>query len=393
MPATGSDRRPWFRVRIRWTVRLRLTVVYSALFLLSGAALLAITYALVMHSGSPSVTQSGGVTLVQGDPGRTLNADPDTTINYLKAQAAREHAALLQGLLTKSCTALGLMSVASLLLGWVVAGRALRPVRTMADRARRISERNLHQRLAMAGPDDELKDLGDSFDALLARLDSAFEAQRRFVANASHELRTPLTLQRAVIEVALGDPEADAGTLRAVCERVLATGESQEQLIEALLTLASSQRGLDRRQPLALDELIAAVVAERRAVAAGRKVGLDCALTPARTVGDPRLVERLAANLVDNALRHNVPGGWALATSGTADGRPWLRVVNSGPVVPPDRVAALLQPFQRGDTRIGDEGHGLGLSIVAAVAAAHGARLSVAARPEGGLDVGVAFPA
>jgi signal transduction histidine kinase len=388
MPATGSDRPRRFP-RIRWTVRLRLTLLYGGLFLLSGAALLAVTYALVVRRGTPRLYIRGG-----GQPPADLPHDGEMARAY--AQARHQHAAELRQLFTDSVLAIALMAVVSVVLGWLMAGRALRPVRTMADKARRISERNLHERLAVAGPDDELKDLADTVDGLLGRLDRAFEAQRRFVANASHELRTPLTLQRAVIEVALSDPDVDAASLRAVCERVLVAGEGQERLIEALLTLASSQRGLDVRAPLDLRPVVAGVLRDRDPAAVdGTEVTSE--LAPAWTAGAPRLVERLASNLVDNAMRYNVPGGWVRIWTGTAGDRPALRVSNSGPVIPGDRVGALFQPFQRlepvPEPGGGHGGHGLGLSIVAAIAAAHDAEVAARPLPAGGLDVEIRFPA
>jgi signal transduction histidine kinase len=372
--------------RFRWTVRLRLTLLYGALFVLSGAALLGITYALVEASGDLKI-------LTRSGPGSGIpfSAPLPLVPTGQPAKLANErHAAMMHTLLTQAGIALALMSAVSIALGWLMAGRALRPVRVMSDKARRISERNLHERLAVSGPDDELKDLGDTIDGLLSRLDTAFDAQKRFVANASHELRTPLTYQRALIEVALADPDADAEELRAVCRRVLAAGERQESLIAALLTLAHSGRGLERREPVDL----ALVAGEAVRALADGAVRVERALEPAWTSGDPRLVERLVTNLAGNALRHNVPGGWLRVTTGVVGGRPVLRVVNSGPVIPADRIFGLFQPFQRFAARTGSpEGHGLGLSIVAAVAAVHDARLTAAPGPEGGLDVAVVFGA
>jgi signal transduction histidine kinase len=380
MPATGSER------PVRWTVRLRLTLAYGVLFLLSGVALLAVTFALYRtHSGTFLLDRhvTPGTTAVVPDPQAVQEQ-----MTRMREEAEAQRAAVQHELLVQSGVALALMSTVSVALGWLMAGRALRPVRTMTERARRLSERNLHERLAVRGPDDELKELGDTFDGLLSRLDAAFGAQQRFVANASHELRTPLTLQRALIEVALADPAADAGSLRRVCERVLAAGEQQEHLIEALLTLARSQRGVERRTPVDLARLAAGALPEP---GAGRP-RVDAALAPALAAADPRLVERLIANLVGNALRHNVPGGWVHVATATEAGRPVLRVVNSGPVIPPERIGALFQPFQRHESRTGSpEGHGLGLSIVAAVAAAHGAHLTARPGPQGGLDISVGF--
>jgi signal transduction histidine kinase len=383
MPAIASSA----RTRLpRRSLRLRLTVLYGALFALSGAGLLGITYGLVAHG------DSGKKSMVVSSNGQTIDSlKLAGVLAYTNRQLGAQRAAELRQLLIVSGVALLIMVVVSVLLGWWMAGRALWPVRQMTGKARWISEANLHERLAVAGPDDELKELGDTFDGLLARLENAFEAQQRFVANASHELRTPLTLQRATIEVALADPGADATTLRGVCERVLAAGGEQERLIEALLTLARSQRGLDRREAVDVAALAGRVVAGRRADEAVA-VRVDAACAPAWTAGDPRLVERLIGNLVDNAVRHNVPGGWATVWAGTDGGRALVRVVNSGPPVPPERIEALFQPFQRIEDRAAHpDGLGLGLSIVAAIAGAHGAHLTATARPGGGLDVAVAF--
>ena len=381
MPATASDRG---RPRIRRTARLRLTLLFGALFLAFGAALLAITYVLVAVRGEPTLF------LATGDPTVWRRVDPDYARWRMNEHAAAQREADLDTLLTRSGIALASMSAVAVAAGWLVAGRVLRPVRTMADKARAISDHNLHERLAITGPDDELKDLGDTFDGLLGRLDAAFDAQKRFVANASHELRTPLTLQRATIEVALSDPNATAESLRAVCLRVLAAGEHQERLIDGLLTLARSSGSLGHHEPVDLAAVLRGVLADRTS----GDVRLDHTLDEAPATGDPRLVERLAANLVDNAVRHNTPGGWVRVTTRTDDGRAVLHVVNSGPDIPADRVDSLFQPFQRYETRTGHpDGHGLGLSIVAAVATAHRAEVTAVPGPEGGLDVTVRFPA
>ena len=303
----------------------------------------------------------------------------------------------LDTLLTRSGLALAIMALASIGLGWLIAGRALRPVRTMSSRARGISERNLHERLALDGPDDELKELGDTFDGLLGRLEAAFESQRRFVANASHELRTPITLERALVEVALSDPNQSVESLRETCRRVLTASEQQERLIEALLTLARSQRGLESRTPVDLREVTAEAV---RAVPPDG-IEISTELGEASTTGDPAMVERLVANLMQNAIRYNEPDGWVTAWTGMRGGEPTLEVTNPGPVVKPEQVHELVKPFSRLDgkgsvsARNADarQGLGLGLSIVQAIVDAHGARLTTAPRADGGLKVVVSFPA
>jgi signal transduction histidine kinase len=302
----------------------------------------------------------------------------------------RARSAQLSALLTESGIALGIMAIVSIGLGWLMAGRALAPVRLMNARVRQMSADKLHERLALTGRDDELKELGDTFDGLLGRLERSFESQRAFVANASHELRTPVTVERTLVEVALADPDANLDSLRTTLGRVLVAGEQQERTIEALLTLARSQRGLQTRGPVDLRE-VAGDAAD--GVEAGA-VELETDFRSATTVGDPALVERLVSNLIRNAVQHNRAGGWARASTDVRNGRPTVTVVNTGPVVEPDEVQALLEPFRRlnGARARHDGGIGLGMSIVDAIAAAHDAELSVIPRRGGGLAVVVAFP-
>jgi signal transduction histidine kinase len=286
------------------------------------------------------------------------------------------------------------MTVLSIWLGWLVAGRVLRPLQTMTATVKTMSADNLHERLAVQGPRDELKDLGDTFDGLLDRLEASFEAQRQFVANASHELRTPLARQRTLGEVALRDPRPTIESLRASHERVLAAGEQQEELIDALLTLAQGERGLDRRDPIDLGAIVGHVLEVRAEEAREHGVTVERALHAAPASGDPYLVERLVANLVGNAIRHNVAGGRIDVVTRIDQGRPRLSVANTGPIVPPNEVDRLFQPFRRlGVDRTGHgEGFGLGLSIVRAIATAHGADVAARARPGGGLEVVIEFP-
>jgi signal transduction histidine kinase len=288
---------------------------------------------------------------------------------------------------------LAVTALASAVLGWLASGRVLRPLREMTSTARTISAGNLSRRLALAGPDDEFKQLGDTLDELLARLEAAFEAQRRFVANASHELRTPLTFERTLLEVTLADPDASAAKLRATCEELLAAGREQERLLEALLTLASSERGLESREIVDLGTLCGRVAAGLRRQFDARSIHLTTALASAPTRGDPALIERLATNLLDNAARHNHAGGWAQISTATDAGRSTLTVMNGGAVVRPEEVDRLFEPFERlSDDRTGDHGrHGLGLSIVRAIAVAHDAHVAADARVGGGLVVTVIF--
>ncbi|PSM37989.1 sensor histidine kinase [Streptomyces dioscori] len=428
--------RGWFafpgarRGRRPQSVRWRLTLLYGGLFVVTGAVLLALTYALVAEDQSLAVSGSGSGERPTpggadtGDAGSGPVVKPGAGAgkaaveSYVRERLAVQRDDQLHQLLIESGIALGIMVIASLVLGWLVAGRVLAPLRDMAVAARRISADDLHRRLAVSGPDDELKDLADTFDDLLARLEGAFEAQRRFVANASHELRTPLTLQQAVIDVALADPRADAASLRAACLRVRAAGQEQERLIEALLTLARGQRAEPARESVDLAVLAGELLPEGGAGAgaeagagAGARTGaggrlrprVDAELGSAPLVGDPHLVGRLVSNLLENAVRHNVPegeGGWVTVWTGVVDGRASLRIANSGPVVPVDQVGVLFEPFRRlGVERVRGrararvrEGAGLGLSIVAAIVGAHGGVVEARARGEGGLWVEVMFP-
>jgi signal transduction histidine kinase len=370
----------------RRTIRLRLTLVYGVLFLVSGAALLGLTYLLVATNLPMRLRVISG----SGTPGQL-----PPSVSTLQTQAGQQRGVALGDLLVQSGIALAVMTVLSIGLGWVVAGRVLRPLRTITAAAQHTSASNLHERLALTGPDDELKELADTFDAFLARLEGAFDAQRQFVANASHELRTPLARQRTLIEVALADPQRSTASLQAACGRALAASEQQERLIDALLTLAHTQRGLRARVPIDVGTITRDALEARRDDAARSGLTVRADLGAAPSAGDPRLAERLAANLVGNAVRHNTPGGWISTSTGIRAGRAVLTVANSGPVVPPAQVGRLFEPFQRlGEDRVGsDGGSGLGLSIVKAVAAAHGAWVHARALPGGGLEVQVHFPA
>jgi signal transduction histidine kinase len=376
------------------TVRLRLSALYGWLFFASSTAMLAITYAALAES-RPAVRLSSLLTSRQLAEARTAALrilGGQRAAAAARGLVAAERAETLHRLLVDSGASLVVMSVVSAWLGWLVAGRVLRPLRVMTTKARQISEQNLHERLAVGGPSDELRKLGETIDGLLTRLESAFSAQRLFVANASHELRTPLTLERAMVEVALADPEASAETLRATCERVLAASGHQEQIIDALLTLARCQSGLDRNQPFHLDQVAADVLAvrQRDAERLGLRVGTSLARAPA--VGDVTLVERLVANLVDNAVTHNVEGGWLTVHTSVKEGQARLLVANSGPVIASGELDRLLRPFERlGTDRTGQRA-GLGLAIVQAIAEVHGAALTLRPPPGGGLEVDVAFP-
>jgi signal transduction histidine kinase len=292
-------------------------------------------------------------------------------------------------LLAGSVVALVALVPVSVAAGWFVAGRFLRPLRAITATAKAISAGNLDQRLDLGEPVDELTELGHILDDLFARLEVSFTAQRHFVANASHELRTPLAGLRTLLEVALGDPDADAGTLRAACQEALTLGGLQERLVTSLLALATSERGVTCRETVDLAHVVTGVLTSRQDQAAEKGIDLAAHLTPAVTAGDPRLIESLVANLVDNAVRHNHPDGHIRITTETSA----ITVTNSGPVVPEDQLQRLFQPFQRLSTDRSDHhgGHGLGLAIVNAVTRAHHATLTATARPQGGLSITVHF--
>jgi signal transduction histidine kinase len=433
-------------------VRTQLTLLYGGLFLASGVLLLAMNYALVQRSLHPQPLEvtvlepgepvpkttapneffvplppkalSGSDAMVRTQPltveerkllharglaaakahgieGATVKAGvgdtgkaPEVAGEFRRLQRQVEER-VMSALVTRSGLALAVMAVASMGLGWLMAGRILRPLKRITTTARRLSGSNLHERIRLRGPDDELKELADTFDRMLDRLDAAFAAQRRFVANASHELRTPLTIVRTEVDVALADPDATARQLRAMAERVREASQRSERLIESLLLLARSERRPDAGDPLDLASAATDALDALPAEVRGRELAVETTLEPAVVAGDRALLERLVANLVENAVRHNVNRGWVRVTTGTTAGQATVTVANSGAVIPPEEVAGLLEPFRRRSrARSGDDrGAGLGLSIVRAVTESHGGHLTVSARPAGGLEVHVELPA
>ena len=292
-----------------------------------------------------------------------------------------------------SAIALAVIAVAAAAIGWIIAGRVLRPLSTITAAARRIAASSLHERLALHGPDDELKELGDTLDSLFARLEASFDAQRRFAANASHELRTPLTRERTLLQVTLADPGASTGTWQAVSRELLASNAEQERLIQALLTLASSEASPGRREPLDLAAITSVALAVPRPAVGHLGLNVRADIQPAALDGDPLLIRQLVTNLIDNAVRHNIPGGDIQVATGTSDGHAVLSVTNSGQVIPAAEVDRLFQPFQRLGSRPArrDGGHGLGLSIVRTIATVHGAAIEARALTEGGLAIDVTF--
>jgi signal transduction histidine kinase len=372
----------------RRTARLRLTTLYTGVFLLSGAVLLTITYLLVKHA-------VGAAPQPAGQAPAAAHPLPEQA-KVLQAEAAKQQSLSdLNHLLINSGIALAILALAAVVLGWLMAGRVLRPLATITASARSISASNLHERLAVRGPDDELKDLGDTLNDLFARLEASFQAQRHFVANASHELRTPLTADRTLLQVALDNPSTSTREWRSTGQELLASNTEHERLIEALLTLASSEVGLDHREPVDLSAATDVVLRRPRPVTDRLGLHILAAIQPAALDGDPLLVERLVANLIDNAVRHNVAAGRVEITTDSKCGGAVLTVTNTGPVIPPAEIDRLFQPFQRLDTRRvhHNDGHGLGLSIVRAIANAHDATITARARPDGGLTVDVSFPA
>jgi len=353
------------RLLRRSTLRTQLALLYAGVFVVLGGALLAVSGLLV---GSSSVSVSGVRSSQSVFAGHQFRVGP--------------------------ALAFAATVLVALALGWFIAGRFLRPLRTITATARDISATNLSRRLAIGSRDDEFAELGATLDDLFGRLEASFESQRHFVANASHELRTPLTAERTLLQLALANPDASTETLRATCEQVLTLGEQQERLIEALLTLARSERGIGLREPADLAPVTGKVLADRRAEADRRGIQVTAALAAAPISGDPGLAERLVANLVDNAIRHNRNGGWLEISTKASDGRAVLSVSNTGSVIPPEEVNRLFEPFQRlGAERVPHgNGYGLGLAIVRAIAGVHGAAITATARPDGGLTVDVAFP-
>ncbi|MGA9857071.1 MAG: ATP-binding protein, partial [Solirubrobacteraceae bacterium] len=325
---------------------------------------------------------------------RSSQKQVDTVVRQANVALRLQRRESLRALLTRSGVALGIMALLSVGLGWLVAGRALSPLRLMNRRAREITAESLDERLGLDGRRDELGELAGAFDGLLARLESAFEAQRRFVANASHELRTPLTLERAVVEVALADPDASADSLRRTCERVLAANAQQERLIDGLLTLARGQSQVGPGEQVDLGQIAAELTTRREHEMPA--IAWETRLKPAVVRGDPVLLERMIANLLDNAAAYNDPdGGWISVETGRFDGGPGLRIANAGQVVPTERVEELFEPFRRldGERLAGGGGTGLGLSIVRAIVEAAGGSVRARPRADGGLVVEVDFPA
>ena len=400
------------------SVRLKLTLLYGGLFLLAGAGLLAVNYALVSSrlelpfgvrienrraSLPDPIGRGPGLLIVRAEAGEGGDTFIASAPSPEAVQAVRQEAeavrrelqmATLQQLLAQSGVALALMALVSVGLGWLVAGQILRPLSAITATARRLEGSTLHERINLRGPKDELKELADTFDQMLGRLDAAFETQRRFVANASHELRTPLAIARTEVDVALADPGAGRAELRAMAGRVLEANQRSEHLIEGLLTLARSERQLRSSEPLDLDLAAADALSEVAGEVERLGLRVSSVLGRAPVAGDRALLERLVANLVENAVRHNHPGGWVEVDTGRTGPLAVVRVANSGPPIRQDQVAILFDPFRRlhPDRTGSDHGTGLGLSIVRSVATAHGGHATAKALGAGGLEVTVELP-
>ena len=389
------------RALFRPTVRLRLTLLYGGLFLLVGALLLVVNYFVVRRNLTvePAVLRER-IELRLGHTLFSFKTVPSLAENrrleaLLQAAAANLRQEALHNLVIESITAFAAMAVACLGLGWLVAARALRPLKQITGAARRLSDETLHERIGLEGPEDELKELADTFDEMLARLDAAFDSQRRFVANASHELRTPLSIIRAELDVTMSNPRPSLDEFRAMAEVVRQATDRSERLIDSLLTLARGESTVVGRDPVDLDVLGERVAARMLPQSVERGVRIETSFRPVRLLGDEVLLERLIENLMENGVRYNVPDGWVrVATSIEEDGAR-ITVTNTGERVAASEVDSLFEPFRRrGAERVrSGRGLGLGLAIARSVATAHGGSVEATARAEGGLEVVVRLPA
>lgn len=382
----------------RVTLRARLTLVYGGLFFAAGIVLLGVTYVLFAQQ-----LDRGGDLSVHSDSGQSAASPQDSLpddLNWVASEQRRLHDAATASLITQGSIALALVGGVAAGFGWLIAGRVLAPLRRVTDTARRIAsapaaDHGLHERITLDCRDDEVKDLADSFDLMVERLDRSFDGQRRFVANASHELRTPLTVGRALVELAMHRTSASADVKR-LGEDLLEINDRHERLISGLLLLAGSENHIPERQPVDLADVVTHVTAQSTpgAEKAGITVYEDPG--PALTTGDALLLERLVQNLVENGIRHNTgAGGWVRVSSRTReDGLAEIEVSNTGPDVPPYEVPTLFEPFRRLGTErlVTAKGAGLGLSIVRSVARAHGGEATARPRHAGGLTVTVTLP-
>ncbi len=368
------------------TVRLRLTLLYSGLFLASGVVLVVTTY-LLFRSNS-------GVDLIvpAGTAHRSLSHGAVNDVRQMFAGAVARNSHRLHAGLVRSVIALAIMTVVSLALGWLVAGRVLRPLRTMTATTRQISERNLNERLALAGPRDELKDLADTIDGLLARLEAHVAEQQRFAANASHELRTPLAITQALLDVARNDPSRDTGEL---VDKLHAVNARAIDLSEALLTLTRADQRSFTREHVDLSLMAEEAAETLLPLAEERGVTIETSAGKALTIGSRALLLQLSTNLVHNAIVHNLPErGSVWVSTGARPDAVELTVENTGETLEPQIVSTLAEPFLRGEERVRADhaGVGLGLAIVESITQAHGGTLTLSPRAAGGLRVTVTIP-
>ena len=376
---------------LRPTLRLRLTLIYSGLLIGVGVVMLLTSYLLLRQAfNSGPQFRPGVVVGVDYSNGRLRFVDARAAQEQLQAEA--QSSMLRWGLL-----ALGLTGVGGTAGGYVLAGRALRPLQEVTSTARRLSTETLDERIAFNGPDDELKELADTFNDMLGRLEAAFDSQRRFVANASHELRTPLSVMRTEVDVTLRDPGASTEELRQMAVVVRSATERADRLVNALLLLAQAdvrgRDGLAHREPVSLPDVVSSALEAVQAETKAAGLRLEIRLEPAVVHGDGGLLERLAGNLVENAIRHNEPNGWLGVRTQTLGDRARLTVANTGSMLEPAEVSGLFEPFRRGGAaRTATRGAGLGLSIVRAVVLAHGGTVQARALPAGGLEVVADLP-
>jgi len=372
-------------LRRRWTLRVRLTVFYAAIFLVAGLAVLAFTYFLMRRSLSQDPYSLSRLVVADALSGKELGPK----FEALQKSIQEYRTLALQTLLQQGGAALALVGFFAVWFAWAMSGRILRPITAMTATARRVADRNLHERINATGPHDEIRELADTFDSMLDRLDRAFDGQRRFVGNASHELRTPLAINRTLLEVALGTPNAQP-ELRQLCTTLLEVNARHERLIDGLLVLARSDHALTITRPVDLAGICAHLIEPLT-------VRVESTLEPAVVEGDSVLLERLVLNLIQNAVRYNVPGGQVWVTTASSGDLCTLTVANTGPVVGAYEIPALFEPFRRfGADRVGSaRGTGLGLSIVRSVAHAHDGDVQAVARTAaegGGLIVTVTLP-
>ena len=383
------------------SARSRLTLLYTLLFALGGAALVLTTYLLVAHTLPTATTttippevQQAIARCIQVAQTRGASAAGITTkcsalyANGVQAGASTQRSTTLAHLLTYSLLGLAGVTLLAAVAGWITAGRILRPVHRLTAAARAASEQNLSQRIALQGPRDELRELADTFDTMLERLDHAFTSQRQFIANASHELRTPLTVMRTAIDVVLAKPQPTGDELVSMAAEVRQAVDHAERLIEVLLVLARNDQARVLTDPLDLAVVAEDALEGRTADGITRITTLD----QARVTGDAVLLERLVANLLDNAERYNTAGGTVVISTTAHGATSVLRVANTGAVVPADMVERLFLPFTRLDDRTRHDGFGLGLALVSSIAAVHGGTVDATAMPTGGLDISVRLP-